>query len=71
MPTTAEKLLEDMRRSQDNWKRRDLETLYIGFGFIIRKKKSRAPHDKVFHPEFPRLITSLPRHRKLSVTYIH
>lgn len=58
MPTKAEKLLEQMRASKKNWKRRDLETLYKGFGFII--KSSRGPHDKVVHPDYPMLITSLP-----------
>jgi hypothetical protein len=65
MPTKAEKLLEQMRVSKKNWKRRDLETLYEGFGFII--ESSRGPHDKVVHPDYPMLITSLPRHRELAV----
>lgn len=65
MPSKAEKLLAKMRKSPKNWKRQDLETLYVGFGFII--KSSRGPHDKVVHPEFPVLITSLPRHKELAV----
>jgi hypothetical protein len=65
MPTKAEKLLEQMRVSKKNWKRRDLETLYEGFGFII--ESSRGPHDKVVHPDYRMLITSLPRHRELAV----
>lgn len=65
MPTKAEKLLVLMRQSPKNWKRRDLETLYKGFGFTI--SSSRGPHDKVTHPDFPMLITSLPRHKELAI----
>ena len=56
MPSEAEKLLERMKRS-------DLERLYTGFGFRI--EPGRGPHDKVFHPDFPQLITRLPRHRRV------
>jgi hypothetical protein len=68
MPTKAEKLLEKMRNSSQSWKRVDLEKLYNGFGFVISTKT--GGHDKVFHPEFPILVTSLPRHNKLAVTYV-
>lgn len=57
-----------MRQNSNNWKRRDLESLYLGFGFII--KTGRGPHDKVYHPDFPFLVTSLPRHRKLAKVYV-
>ena len=65
MTSKAEKLLEKMRQSPNNWKRNDLESLYTGFGFII--VNSRGPHDKVFHPNYPVLITSLPRHTELGI----
>jgi hypothetical protein len=65
MPSKAEKLLAQMRESPKNWRRRDLETVYRGFGFVI--KPSRGPHDKVIHSDFPTLITSLPRHRELAI----
>ncbi len=68
MPSKAEKLLAQMRQSKKNWKRKDLETLYEGFGFTI--KSGRGPHDRVFHPDFPQLFTSLPRHRELANAYI-
>lgn len=68
MPTKAEKLLQDMRGSKRGWTRRDLETLYTGFGFEIRN--SRGPHDMVVHPVYKQLVTSLPRHRKLAVAYV-
>lgn len=68
MPSKAEKLLALMRQSKKNWKRKDLETLYEGFGFII--KSGRGPHDRVSHPDYPVLFTSLPRHRELANAYI-
>lgn len=63
MSKKAQKLLEQMRKSKANWKRHDLETLYRGFGFVI---KSGSNHDLVSHPDFPQLVTALPRHAKLA-----
>jgi hypothetical protein len=63
MTEKAKKLLERMRASQANWKRHDIETLYHGFGFVI---KSGANHDLVFHPDFPQLVSALPRHAKIA-----
>jgi hypothetical protein len=65
MPSKAEKLLEQMRNSKKSWKRTDLEALYTGFGFVI--SSTTGGHDKVTHPDFPQLITSLPRHRKIAI----
>ena len=62
MPSKASKLLEQMRQKKSGWKRHDLERLYKGFGFVI---KAGGSHDKVTHPEFPELITSLPRHGRI------
>ena len=62
MTSKAEKLLDAMRESQSNWKRKDLETLYSGVGFIIRHG---ANHDIVSHPDFPHLRDTLQRHRKV------
>jgi hypothetical protein len=67
MPSKAEKLLEQMRNSKSNWKRDDLSKLYIGFGFIITHG---ANHDIIKHPDFPRLRTTLPRHRVLAKGYV-
>jgi hypothetical protein len=64
MPKKASRLLEEMRRSKSKWKRKDLEALYEGYGFIV---ESRAKHDKVWHPEYPQLYTFLPRHTKIAV----
>lgn len=63
MPSkAAQKLLERMRRSKTGWKRDDVAQLYTGFGFTIQ---SGGSHDKVTHPDYPQLITSLPRHPKV------
>jgi len=62
MPSKASKLLERMRQKKTGWKRHDLERLYKRFGFVITDGGS---HDKVTHPEFPELITSLPRHDRI------
>jgi len=59
----AVKLLADARSSKAGWNRTKLDRLYAGFGFII--KNGRGPHDKVYHPDFPELVTWLPRHTKL------
>jgi predicted RNA binding protein YcfA (HicA-like mRNA interferase family) len=67
MPSKAEKLLEQMRRSKSNWKRADLDKLYEGFGFIISHGGS---HDIIKHPDFPELRTTLPRHRELAKGYV-
>jgi len=61
--TNAEKLLAQARISKAGWTRNKLDKLYLGFGFIIRT--GNGPHDKVFHPKHPELITWLPRHNKL------
>jgi ABC-type bacteriocin/lantibiotic exporter with double-glycine peptidase domain len=63
MPKKHEKLLEQLRESQKGRKRADLESLYKGFGFRIQT--ASGGHDKVTHPDFPSLITSLPRHRNI------
>jgi len=63
MPSkAATKLLERMRRSKTGWKRNDLEKLYLGFGFII---KPGGSHDLVSHPDFPEIVTAVPRHVKV------
>ena len=69
MPTDKQlrKLLGAMRRSSANWKKTDLERLYLGFGFKIT---SGAKHDRVQHPEYPQLITTLPRHREVLKVYV-
>lgn len=68
MPRKAEKLLDSMRGSADNWTRRDLDTLYSGFGFEIRIGKG---HDIAKHPDFPMLRATLPKkHPYLAKGYV-
>ena len=68
MPSQASKLLENMRQSTANWKRRDLDSLYIGFGFKIRIGKK---HDIAKHPEYPILRATLPnKHPYLANEFI-
>jgi len=67
MSSSAEKLLERMRRSRTGWKRADLDTLYTGFGFQIRHGGS---HDIVWHPDYPHLRDTLARHRKMPPVYV-
>ena len=66
MPSKAAKLLESMRQSTANWTRRDLDTLYLGFGFEIRTGKG---HDIAKHPKYPKLRATLPRHSSLAKEY--
>jgi hypothetical protein len=63
LTSEAEKMLDKARSSRAGWHRKELESLYFGFGFII--VSSRGPHDKVYHPDHPELITFLPRHNKI------
>jgi hypothetical protein len=67
MTSSAEKLLERMRQSKAGWKKRDLETLYEGFGFVIDHGRN---HDIVKHPEFSELRATLPRHNYLATGYV-
>jgi len=67
MPEHIFKLLERMRASKDNWRRRDLDELYLGFGFIL---KHGSNHDIVKHPDFPEIRATLPRHNKLLKVYV-
>jgi len=61
-------LLEAMRRSQSNWARDDLERLYLGFGFRIRRGRK---HDIAIHKEYTELRGTLPNHKSFAKGYIH
>lgn len=67
MSHKAEKLLKQMKATKANWKASDIVRLYEGFGFIITHG---ANHDKVKHPDFPELRTTLPRHRDIAKVYV-
>jgi hypothetical protein len=60
-------ILEAMRRSQSNWTRHDLETVYTGHGFKIR---IGAKHDMAIHIKYRRLRGTLPNHTHFAVGYI-
>jgi hypothetical protein len=71
MVRKADKLLERMKRSKSGWKRNDIDSVYESYGFIITGKKGGGSnHDKVYHPEYPELITYLPRHNPVGEAYI-
>lgn len=63
----ALRLLEQMRLSSSNWKRRDIEQLYRAFGFEIRHG---SKHDVVTHPQHPDLRATLARHNALAKGYV-
>jgi hypothetical protein len=58
----AQKLLERMRGSSAGWGQKDFESLLSGFGF---KWKEGKKHRVYYHPEFPNLWISIPRHNSL------
>ncbi|MFQ5798868.1 MAG: type II toxin-antitoxin system HicA family toxin [Bacteroidota bacterium] len=62
MTSRAEKLLNGMRRSRSGWGQKDFERLLEGYDF---EKKGHGKHQKYYHPEFPDLWISIPRHHKL------
>lgn len=62
MPSSAEKLLERMRRSKSGWKRKDIGSLYEGFGFELHHG---AKHDYYKNPDYPALRDTLKRSRTI------
>jgi hypothetical protein len=71
MVKKADKLLERMKRSKSGWKRVDIDSVYESNGFIITGKKGGGSnHDKVYHPDYPQLITYLPRHNPVGEAYV-
>lgn len=67
MVSKSEKLFERMKNSSAGWKREDIDSLYLGFGFIIRSGNN---HDIATHPDFPSLRATLPRHKSIAKCYI-
>ena len=67
MTSKAEKLLERMRRSKANWKRRDLENLLFGYGF---QRRHGSNHDVFTHPNLTGAQFVLPRHGAVKKAYI-
>ena len=67
MTAKSEKLLQRMRRSQANWKRRDVQQLLFGYGFQLRHGSN---HDVFTHPELIGIQLVLPRHGKVKKVYV-
>ncbi len=63
----AEKLLERMRATPFGWKDRDLESLYLGFGF---ERRDGSNHRIYWHPHHPELYAVVPRHRQVKGHYV-
>jgi hypothetical protein len=65
--SAADDLFERMSRSKAGWGQRDLETLYLGFGFT---KREGGKHCVYSHPAHPMLRATVARTRELPVGYI-
>jgi hypothetical protein len=63
----AEKLLARMRASKADWNFKDLETLYLGFGFTYREG---SKHRMYYHPTHPELYATVARHTSLAKGYV-
>ena len=46
-------LLERAKMSPGGWNRRQLNELYLAYGFII---VARTSHDQAIHPDYPKLL---------------
>lgn len=60
-------MLEKMRVSKAGWRWRDLERLYLGFGFRV---KEGAKHRIVMHEDHKDLVTTITRATGLATGYI-
>lgn len=60
-------LLDAMRRSKNNWTRKDLEALYEEYGFRIRRG---AKHDIAINRKYPQLRGTLPNHKSFAKGYV-
>jgi predicted RNA binding protein YcfA (HicA-like mRNA interferase family) len=63
----AEKLLSRMRASKSGWGEKDLESLYLGFGFQVREG---SKHRIYSHPKYPQLYATVARHTSLAIGYV-
>jgi hypothetical protein len=67
MTDKADKILDNLRRSQNNCTRHDLEVIYTEYGFKIRKG---SKHDFAIHAKYKRLRGSLPNHKSFAKGYV-
>jgi len=66
-PSRAEKLLEAMRQSANNWSLSDLVAVYEGHNFEIRRG---ANHDVAVHCTHRHLRGTIPHHKSFAQAYI-
>lgn len=62
----SKKIIEKFENSCNNVKRKEIVRVYKANGFAINHG---GKHDKIYHPEFPQLITFLPRHNSVLPIY--
>jgi hypothetical protein len=67
MTDKADKILDNLRRSQNNCTRHDLEVIYEAYGFRIRKGNK---HDIAIHTKYKRLRSTLPNHKPFLKAYV-
>lgn len=63
----ADKILDNLRRSQNNCTRHDLEVIYAAHGFGIRKG---TKHDIAIHVKYKWLRGTLPNHKAFLKDYV-
>lgn len=63
---TAMKLRVDMENNKNGWGQSDLDTLYAGFGFVLRQG---GKHRMYYHPVFPQLHETVSRQNELPPGY--
>ncbi len=63
---TAIKLRADMENNKSGWGQSDLDTLYTGYGFVLRQG---GKHRMYYHPAFPQLHQSVSRQNDLPPGY--
>lgn len=64
---TDDKLRKRMSASRSGWGWRDLDRIYIRYGF---KKREGNKHTVYSHPDFPQLRATVARHRSLPKGYV-
>lgn len=63
---TAIKLRADMENNKNGWGQSDLDTLYAGYGFVLRQG---GKHRMYYHPVFPQLHETVSRQNDLPPGY--
>lgn len=63
---TAMKLRADMENNKNGWGQSDLDTLYVGYGFVLRQG---GKHRMYYHPVFPQLHETVSRQNDLPPGY--